>query len=450
MNREMARLSPFPEKAIEINNLARTIEIPYWIIAVFLCGITLLISPILSVYWVNSETLPIGTITTAFMIMSVGFGFQWVIGLYVGGLMGLQKQVPLNILSSIFATCRSGGAVLILEFFSPTISGFLVWQALITLLQAVTMRLYFWKSLPTPTLKPKFEFSHIRRVGRFAGGIAAISLLSILLTQVDKVILSRTLTLENFGYYSLAILIATNCIYSIVAAFSAAYFPKFTQLAATSETASLKETYHRACQLLSVILIPTSATLAFFSYETLLLWSGSAEIAAEAYKVLALLAIGIGLHGSMSMPYNMQLAQGRTRLTIYLNLALIVIIIPVMIYGAVHFGALGGAAAWLLLMLIYLIVAMPLMHRNVLSGELPKWYLVDLGLPLATAIAVATVWRFLFPINIDRVALFLCLSLVWLSTSLIIILTTPYPRERLVNFINRTFRPRRDSVNFGS
>jgi O-antigen/teichoic acid export membrane protein len=46
------------------------------------------------------------------------------------------------------------------------------------------------------------------RVRGFAGGIAASSLLAFVLTQIDKVLLSRLLTLAEFGTYVLAAALA--------------------------------------------------------------------------------------------------------------------------------------------------------------------------------------------------------------------------------------------------
>jgi len=50
LNREIARLSTFPDKAQEIRDLTRTLEIPFWLVAVSVGVLTFLISPYVAKY----------------------------------------------------------------------------------------------------------------------------------------------------------------------------------------------------------------------------------------------------------------------------------------------------------------------------------------------------------------------------------------------------------------
>ena len=52
--------------------------------------------------------------------------------------------------------------------------------------------------------------------------MSGIAVLAVILTQMDKVILSRMLPLEMFGYYALASTVATS-----LAAFSRRFFTAF-------------------------------------------------------------------------------------------------------------------------------------------------------------------------------------------------------------------------------
>lgn len=388
LNREVGRLSAFPDKAQELRDLSRTLEILCWVIGCIVCVIALIVSPVAAQYWLRSENLSTEVIREALTIMSVAFVFQWALGFYTGGMYGLQEQKILNIINVAVSFLRSFGAFFILAYVSPTIKAFLIWQFVTTVLNCFLLVLLFWRKMPKTTGKPRFKLSLLKEVWRYAAGMAGTSLVVLILTQTDKLILSKMLTLEDFGYYSLALTLAGTGIGIIVGSIQTAYFPQFTQLVAQNKIDELRELYHRSCQVMSLFLIPAVSVLAFFSYEILLFWTRKPEIAENTYILLALVAIGTGLNGLMHLPYYAQLAFGITKIGFWQNVIAIVFLIPFMIYATLHFAAIGGAFSWALLNFFYTIVGLQIMHKMILHGELKKWYLVDVGLPLLVAIVI--------------------------------------------------------------
>lgn len=388
LNREVARLSAFPEKAEELRNLSRTLEILCWATALLVCLIALTVSPLAAEYWLVSENISAPTIREALMIMSVTFVFQWSVGFYTGGLYGLQEQKLLNIISIFLAVFRSFGAFYVVAFVSPTIKAFLIWQLIANVLNCFLFALFFWRKLPKTPARPKFKYALLKQVWRYAAGMAGTSLVVLILTQTDKIILSKLLTLKNFGYYSLAITLAGTSIGLIVGSIQTTYFPQFSQLVARDKLDELRELYHRACQVMSFFLIPTVCVLAFFSYEILLIWTRKPEIAENTYILLTLVAVGTGLNGLMHLPYYAQLAFGITKIGFWQNVIAIIFLIPFMIYATLHYGAVGGALSWTILNFSYIVGGLQVMHRIILRGELKKWYLVDVGLPLFWAVVI--------------------------------------------------------------
>ncbi|HLM62627.1 MAG TPA: oligosaccharide flippase family protein, partial [Pyrinomonadaceae bacterium] len=208
LNREVARLSAFPEKAQELRDLSRTLEILCWTTGFTVSIIALVISPIVAGYWLKSENISTEIIREALMLMSVTFAFQWSTGFYMGGMYGLQEQKLSNIINVISAFIRSFGAFLVLAFVSTTIKAFLIWQLIASILNCLLLIICFWKRLPKSLEKPRFRSSLLKEVWQYASGIAGTSLVVLILTQTDKIILSKMLTLEDFGYYSLAVTLA--------------------------------------------------------------------------------------------------------------------------------------------------------------------------------------------------------------------------------------------------
>jgi O-antigen/teichoic acid export membrane protein len=386
LNREVARLSVFPDKAQELRDLSRTLEVLCWMTGFIVCIIALIASPAAATYWLKSENIPIEVIREALMIMSVTFAFQWALGFYTGGLYGLQEQKSLNTINIFLAVIRSFGTLFILAFVSPTIKAFLIWQLITTIVNCFLLVLFFWRRLPKTSEKPRFNVGLLKEVWRYAAGMAGTSLVVLILTQTDKIILSKLLTLEDFGYYSLATMLAGTGIGMIVGSIQTTYFPQFSQLVAQNKINELRELYHRSCQVMSFFLIPIVSILAFFSYEILLVWTRKPEIAEKTYVLLTLVAIALGINGLMHLPYYAQLAFGITKIGFWLNVIAIILIVPLMIYATLHYGAVGGASSSVILHLSSAIFGMQVMHRLILQGELKKWYLEDTVIPILIVI----------------------------------------------------------------
>lgn len=395
LNREVARLSALPGKAQELRDLSRTLEVLCWASGFIVCLIALIASPAAAHYWLNSENIPPETIRQALMIMSVTFAFQWATGFYTGGMYGLQEQKLLNVINIALALLRSVGAFLVLAFVSPTIEAFLIWQLVASVVNCALVGFFFWHKLPQTPERPGFNSALLKEVWRYAAGMAGTSLVVLVLTQTDKLILSKMLTLEEFGYYSLAITLAGTGIGMIVGSIQTTYFPQFSQLVAQNKIDELRDLYHRACQVMSFFLIPSVSVLAFFSYEVLLIWTGNPVIAEKTYILLTLVAVGTGLNGLMHLPYYAQLAFGITKIGFWQNVIAIIFLIPFMIWATFHYGAVGGALSWAILNFSYTVFGLQIMHRMILKGELKKWYLVDVGLPLLLALGINAAAYFL-------------------------------------------------------
>ena len=440
LNRELARLSPFPDKLQEMRDLARTLEIPYWLLGGCVSMLAFFASPYLAEHWVNSATIPVDTISSSFKLMSIGLAFQWTTSLYSGGLLGLERQVAYNTVNVFCQTIRSIGSVCTLAFLSPTIQTFLIWQVIWSFVTAVIFALVFWESMPSTGSPAKFQIALLSQIWRFATGMTGNTVAWLILTQTDKIILSRMLTLEVFGYYALASLLASTGLTALALSVSKAYYPQFSRFVALGDTASLKAIYHKSSQVMSCLLIPVTAVLTFFSYHILLLWTQNAEIAEKAYVLLSLLAIGYGISGLLLLPSYMQWANGLTKLYFWQNIVGIILVVPVMIFGTLNYGAVGAPASYLILYLLYVSVGMKIMHRFLLQGELKKWYLDDVGLPaLLISLSVALCW-FFYPPSLSPLLSIFFLVFISIVAMTISFLVVPYPRKWVLEFVFTKFR----------
>ena len=381
LSREMARYTAGAHTEQSIRDLLRTLEIICFILAVLLCVGLSLCSTWLSTHWLQTEKIAPTELAQAINIMGLVIALRFVEGLYKSAIVGLQQQVWLNIASAILATLRSGGAVLVLMWLAPTIEYFFLWQGLVSVITIVAFIVLTYRYLPVSQQSARFSLVQLHTVKRFAGGMMVTTFLSLLLTQVDKIMLSRLLSLELFGHYTLASVVATT-LHQLINPITQAYSPRFAELVAQANNTSLINSYHQGSRLVSVLLIPAGFMLVFLGDKLLLLWTGNAQLSKNVAPLLALLAIGTILNALMYIPHLLTLAYGWTKFGVYLNIAAVIFLVPSMFWVTLHYGAIGSAWIWIVLNMGYITIGIYFLHKRLLLTEKWQWYGVDVILPI--------------------------------------------------------------------
>jgi O-antigen/teichoic acid export membrane protein len=314
------------------------------------------------------------------------------IGFYSGGLMGLQRQVLLNAITIVISTLRGAGAVLILWLVSPTIQAFFLWQIVISILNTFLLAMFLKRRLSFGDNKAIFQKQLFKGIWKFSAGMGGITILALILTQLDKIILSTMLPLKMFGYYALAWTVATSLGGLSTAVFYSIY-PRLTQLVSINDQDELKRLYHESCQFMSVLILPVAIVIALFSNEILLLWTQNPTTTENTHLLVSILICGTAINGLMGMPYALQLAFGWTKLSFFKTLIAVILLVPLIIYMTMRYGAIGAASVWLVLNMGMFFFEIPIMHRRVLRKEKWRWYLQDVCLPFAVCIFVAGLGR---------------------------------------------------------
>src|SRR5688572_29374879 len=264
-------------------------------------------------------------------------------------------------------------------------------------------------------------------VWRLAVGMSGISVTVLILTQMDRIILSKMLSLELFGYYTLAWTVA-NGLTILTGSVFTVMFPVFSRQAALADTKELKRLYHRSCQLMSVLILPAAILVALFTSEILIIWTKDPVTVANTHFLVSLLIIGTALNGLMYLPYALQLAHGWTSLAFYTNVISVIILIPLLVVATSYYGGVGAAAIWIALNSGYVLIQLQIMHRRLLEGEQWRWYFEDVGLPLVAALSVIGIGRLLIHNQMPLPTLLVSLMIVFVLALTSAALATPQIR----------------------
>ena len=293
-----------------IVTLVHSIESVFWIVAVLTGLIVAFSARLIATYWLNVDPRRISEVISAVRLMGVCLLVQFPIAFYSGCLIGLQSQLKLNVINSISATARGIGAVLILWLVSPTVQSFFVWQCVISFATVLWLRIALTKTTRIERAVKLFDLTALKGVARFTAGVGGINILAFLLTQIDKIILSKILPLQSFGYYTLAWTLGTFA-YRFAGPIFNAYYPRITELLTQAdhfgvidvhEKSELVDLYLKASRIMAIAIVPFSVWLAFFGHELLALWTHDPRVADAANGALALIALGTMCNGFMHPP----------------------------------------------------------------------------------------------------------------------------------------------------
>lgn len=386
MSREVARCRATGDLG-EARSLLHTLAVIYWIAAVSIGVGVAAAAPFIAQHWLNGSALSAGELQNALVLMGLVIALRWPTGVYGGVLIGDSKLAQFSLLGIVASTLTSFGAVGVLAFVSPTVDAFFIWQAGAAAMLVVAMRVLAWKAIGTPPRR-RFDVDALRRVWRFSAGLGVASILGVIFMQSDKVVLSRLVTLEALGTYTLAGALARTLYIVLSPTFNIIY-PRLTGLVAAGSQAELSRYYSTGTRLLTSVIFPFAAFVAIFAHPLVASWTGDPAVASRVAPLVPWLIAGTALNGLMHFPYALQLAAGRSRLPATINLVLLVAFVPLLAWLTLRFGVVGAAAAWAVLNGGYVLVGTYLTHRTIMVGQGWRWLAVDVAPVVAITVIVA-------------------------------------------------------------
>lgn len=430
VTRELARHHDSAASRRAARDLARTLEVVTWGMALVL-GLSLyFVAPLLAGTWLRSDALPHHVLENALRLMAIGVAAQWPLSLYQGGMRGLDRQVLLNGVVSAGAIIRATGAVGALIFVGATPSVFFAWQAGAAFVQVLVVAFLFWRGLGGAA-SARFQLLQLKTVGSFAAGMSLTAGLSFALRQSDKVVLSKLLPLDIFAIYLLGATLAGG-LATLSSAVFTAVFPRLASVVKNGAPAAIRHEYQRASEVAGALNASVGGVCVFFALEVIWAWSGNPELASRAQLTAAMLVLGTALNGIAGMPYDLQIAHGWTSLGVFKNLIAVLVLVPVTILLAIHYGAPGAALAWVLLNIGYLAIEVPIVHHYLMRGQSFTWYRDALLLPVLSACIVCTAARVAMPDVSTRTGAIALVILVSVATVAAVAAVTPAVRTWLV------------------
>jgi O-antigen/teichoic acid export membrane protein len=352
--------------------LLRSFEMIFLPLAAVCCLAMYLGSGWIAVHWLNAKVLSAQTLIDCIGLMGIIIALRLYSTLYKSGIQGLEQHAWLNTANVIIATLRYFGGLLLVSTYSQDPIDFFIFQAVVGLIEALMFAARAYQQMPTPTWHTGFDWALVKPMVPFAANMSGAAILWILLTQIDKVLLSELLPLHEYGYFSLVALITTG-IMMLSNPVAQTLLPRLTVLVAEGRRDDMHALFLAAHRFICTFLFPLAALIALHADSMVYAWSGDQEAAQWCHAILPWYALGSAIMAVSAFQFYLQYACGEMRLHMQYSVVSALITVPVM-FAAIHYhGAFGAAIAWFVLRLVSLAVWPAIVHNTLAPGIHGQW-----------------------------------------------------------------------------
>ncbi len=438
VTKEVARLSANLQGDTVTKDTCWTFEVLAWIGGVSFLGIVILGAGPIAGTWFASTRIPLDTAILSIVLVGLSLAFQFPCTVIFGSLTGLQRFHSLNSATTLVGLMRPLGGLVCLTYLSNSVTTFLAWQCLVSVIQYVLSRMLLSLALPKSQYRGRFRLSTLVPLRFFIAGLTGTGVLGVVLVNTDRLLLSKLVTLNEFGVYVLAFQLS-SVPGLVAAAFFQTAYPRFARLAGKACERKLAEEYHLHCQLLAALIIPIGLIIACFSRELVLLWTRNPALGDGISALVTVLVIGQVLMGLMSLPYSLQLAHSWVSLGFYANVISILLLIPSLVVLTRVYGSIGAGFAWVLLYGGQFLGIVSVLHKRVLPNEKWRWYWDDVIKPAGRGFLVIGLGRAMWVGGGSKLGTILYILLFMVAG----ILSAGLPCSQIRHLVSQNFRSRK-------
>lgn len=327
-----------------VERLIRTASLFYWGLGAVLFGAVFVAAPFLAAHWINLRTLDSGTAVVMLRLLSVTVLIQLPRALYASLFQGRQRMELNNGIDVASSAVQQLGLIAVVAAGGSAYQA-AGWIALSVVLSTIAYLLLAGRLVGWRALIPAYDQGVVRRNLRFTGHMGALSILSMLLLQSDRIVVSKLLPIAVVGYYSFASTVVVRISFAYNAIAQAA-LPSFARLHSRGDAGPLLVQYRKLQDLVCFGLVPVFAALVFGAlplYTNLF----NARVAGQLLLPTALLSLGFYMGATVAIPYQFAIAAGRPDIPARANLYALFVVVPWAVTATYLYGITGAATSWI-------------------------------------------------------------------------------------------------------
>lgn len=253
-----------------------------------------------------------------------------------------------NFQASNIARMFLGATIFLFPFLAvllhgPSLITITVWLVLARLVSCV---FFLWLTLKLPSRnfwKEKVRKETRKHLFSFGAWMAITNLISPLLVNIDRFIISYLLGAAVVAYYTLPFEFLVRLLI-LPGALGASLLPNLARFNAIDAQRANK-TFVDGVKITAAVMFAVCTAAALLAYPLLKIFI-SANFAEQSIVICVILAFGVFVNGVAYIPYTALHARGSAKPTGLLHLAEFFVYIPVLLIFVRYMGLTGAAIAW--------------------------------------------------------------------------------------------------------
>ena len=317
--------------------------------------------------------------------LSLSLKFQE--NIYKAPFFGYQKIEEYNYFLVIYNILRVSITIFLINTFNQKLLVFFVTFSSLSAIYILLLKIFINKKF---FFKKKINFVFNRKImietNAFSTFIFLNSLVTVIITQLDKILLANNVSKQDFSYF----IISNNLAYYILIAvtpITVTLFPKFSQLFQEKKFSELKKIFINSSEVVGLFIIPGSIIL-YLSSEIFLKIFFEEAVYKNLIQIFKFLVIGYALNAISLLTYNLHACSGKIKMYTIFNLIYVIVYVPILIIFLPIYGYKLLLLSWFILNFLYVFLISIFFFNNKFNKIRIEWYISTLFKPFVISISI--------------------------------------------------------------
>lgn len=344
--KEFAGIDPKkPDGLLRLGKIFFGFERIYWTVALVLSLVLVCFTDQIINFWLKVDINNLENARTTLYCGALIFLLQFPGSIYRSLLVGVQRQVSLNLIIGSSALIKHLFGVFLLIIW-PKLIIYLLWQVVAVGFETLFRGVFSWKILGIKRANLYWDKLAVTSLVASVGMMTLVTILGVVTVQMDKLILSGMVSLDQFAVYSTASSVALGSL-QIIYPVTNAVLPYAVTI---SHNKDLLRKFNFLCFFFALIAILIAGLVFyFFGYDVLNVWLRNTLLSRQVDELLKFLLVGSALNVLYSIGYINWLIKDKFFKLFQVNLISLVASVILMPLLIVKYGLNGASLGWILI-----------------------------------------------------------------------------------------------------
>jgi len=324
----------------------------YWLVSICFGLFLIILSEQIATAWLHPAGVSISDGQKVVCAAGLVFLLRFPASVYQSALFGLGYQGTYNVISAGSMIVRHAFG-LVLLFYWTSIETYLIWFVVSFLMETVVIGYTSWQKVGQELFTLSWKFGKLKEVLILSLGFSFAVILGVFTLQIDKLIVSWMLPIEQLGYYAIAYAIGIGVVQA-GDPIKLAVLPTISRL--QNDRTSLRSFNMKVLLVIVAIIVVVASVYVVAGEWLLTLWLRDAHLVNVIMPVITMLLCGSAMNTLYSIGNMNWIASGKSSRILVVNVSGLVMAMILTPYMVEHYGLIGATFPWIILNLFGLLL----------------------------------------------------------------------------------------------